>query len=40
VPLKRYGRLRELGLVALCLASSASDDMTGQAIVRGSGLNL
>jgi NAD(P)-dependent dehydrogenase (short-subunit alcohol dehydrogenase family) len=40
VPLKRYGQLREVGLLALYLASSASDDMTGQAIVRAGGLSL
>src|SRR5258708_27273576 len=32
VPLKRTGRLREVGLLALYLASSASDYMTGQTI--------
>jgi NAD(P)-dependent dehydrogenase (short-subunit alcohol dehydrogenase family) len=40
VPLKRAGRLREVGLLALYLASSASDYMTGQTILLDGGLGL
>ena len=40
VPLKRPGRLREVGLLALYLASSASDYMTGQTILLDGGLGL
>jgi 2-deoxy-D-gluconate 3-dehydrogenase len=40
VPLKRAGRLREVGLLALYLASSASDYMTGQTIFLDGGLSL
>jgi 2-deoxy-D-gluconate 3-dehydrogenase len=40
VPLKRTGRLREVGLLALYLASSASDYMTGQTIPLDGGLGL
>ena len=40
VPLKRPGKLREVGLLALYLASSASDYMTGQTIVLDGGLSL
>ena len=40
VPLKRPGRLREVGLLALYLASSASDYMTGQTIPLDGGLSL
>ena len=40
VPLKRPGRLREVGLLALYLASSASDYMTGQTILLDGGLSL
>jgi len=40
VPLKRPGRLREVGLLALYLASSASDYMTGQTIFLDGGLSL
>jgi 2-deoxy-D-gluconate 3-dehydrogenase len=40
VPLKRPGRLREVGLLALYLASSASDYMTGQTIPLDGGLGL
>jgi NAD(P)-dependent dehydrogenase (short-subunit alcohol dehydrogenase family) len=40
VPLKRPGRLREVGLLALYLSSSASDYMTGQTILLDGGLGL
>jgi 2-deoxy-D-gluconate 3-dehydrogenase len=40
VPLKRAGRLREVGLLALYLASDASDYMTGQTILLDGGLGL
>ncbi len=40
VPLKRAGRLREVGLLALYLASSASDYMTGQTLLLDGGLSL
>jgi NAD(P)-dependent dehydrogenase (short-subunit alcohol dehydrogenase family) len=40
VPLKRPGRLREVGLLALYLASDASDYMTGQTIPLDGGLSL
>ena len=40
VPLKRPGRLREVGLLALYLASAASDYMTGQTILLDGGLGL
>ena len=40
VPLRRPGRLREVGLLALYLASSASDYMTGQTILLDGGLGL
>ena len=40
VPLKRPGRLREVGFLALYLASSASDYMTGQTILLDGGLGL
>ncbi|HEX4112950.1 MAG TPA: SDR family oxidoreductase [Stellaceae bacterium] len=40
VPLKRPGRLREVGLLALYLASDASDYMTGQTIPLDGGLGL
>lgn len=40
VPLKRVGRLREVGLLALYLASDASDYMTGQTILLDGGLGL
>lgn len=40
VPLGREGRLREVGLLALYLASSASDYMTGQTIYLDGGLTL
>lgn len=39
-PLGRAGRLREVGLLALYLASSASDYMTGQTIFLDGGLSL
>jgi NAD(P)-dependent dehydrogenase (short-subunit alcohol dehydrogenase family) len=38
VPLGREGRLREVGLLALYLSSSASDYMTGQMLVLHGGL--
>ncbi|MSP00355.1 MAG: SDR family oxidoreductase [Acetobacteraceae bacterium] len=40
VPLGRPGRLRECGLLALYLASSASDYMTGQTLYLDGGLSL
>ncbi len=40
VPLGRAGRLREVGLLALYLASAASDYMTGQTIFLDGGLSL
>ena len=40
VPLKRAGRLREVGFLALYLASAASDYMTGQTIPLDGGLSL
>jgi NAD(P)-dependent dehydrogenase (short-subunit alcohol dehydrogenase family) len=40
VPLGRAGRLTEVGFLALYLASSASDYMTGQTIVLDGGLSL
>ena len=40
VPLGRPGRLREVGLLALYLASPASDYMTGQTILLDGGLGL
>ena len=40
VPLRRPGRLREVGLLALYLASDASDYMTGQTIMLDGGLGL
>ncbi|MFQ5899789.1 MAG: SDR family NAD(P)-dependent oxidoreductase [Candidatus Methylomirabilia bacterium] len=40
VPLRREGRLREVGLLALYLASSASDYMTGQTLYLDGGLTL
>jgi NAD(P)-dependent dehydrogenase (short-subunit alcohol dehydrogenase family) len=40
VPLRREGRLREVGLVALYLASRASDYMTGQTPYLDGGLTL
>ncbi len=40
VPLKRPGKLREVGLLALYLASAASDYMTGQTILLDGGLGL
>ena len=40
VPLGRIGQLREAGLLALYLASSASDYMTGQTILLDGGLGL
>jgi NAD(P)-dependent dehydrogenase (short-subunit alcohol dehydrogenase family) len=40
VPLGRPGRLKEVGFLALYLASSASDYMTGQTIMLDGGLSL
>jgi NAD(P)-dependent dehydrogenase (short-subunit alcohol dehydrogenase family) len=40
VPLGREGRLREVGLLAVYLASSASDYMTGQTLYLDGGLTL
>jgi NAD(P)-dependent dehydrogenase (short-subunit alcohol dehydrogenase family) len=40
VPLRRPGRLREVGLLTLYLASDASDYMTGQTIPLDGGLSL
>ena len=40
VPLGRPGQLREVGLLALYLASDASDYMTGQTIMLDGGLGL
>ena len=40
VPLGRHGELREVGLLALYLASKASDYMTGQTIILDGGLSL
>ncbi|MCB1740445.1 MAG: SDR family oxidoreductase [Gammaproteobacteria bacterium] len=40
VPLGRPGALREVGLLALYLASSASDYMTGQTLMLDGGLSL
>jgi NAD(P)-dependent dehydrogenase (short-subunit alcohol dehydrogenase family) len=40
VPLGRPGKLREVGLLALYLASDASDYMTGQTILLDGGMSL
>jgi NAD(P)-dependent dehydrogenase (short-subunit alcohol dehydrogenase family) len=40
VPLGRAGQLREVGLIALYLASAASDYMTGQTIFLDGGMSL
>jgi NAD(P)-dependent dehydrogenase (short-subunit alcohol dehydrogenase family) len=40
VPLGRAGQLREVGLLALYLASAASDFMTGQTIFLDGGMSL
>jgi NAD(P)-dependent dehydrogenase (short-subunit alcohol dehydrogenase family) len=40
VPLRRTGKLREVGFLALYLASAASDYMTGQTILLDGGLSL
>jgi NAD(P)-dependent dehydrogenase (short-subunit alcohol dehydrogenase family) len=40
VPLGRAGRLREVGFLALYLASAASDYMTGQTIFLDGGMSL
>ncbi|HLH77358.1 MAG TPA: SDR family oxidoreductase [Candidatus Binataceae bacterium] len=39
IPLKRVGQLREVGLLALYLASAASDYMTGQVLALDGGLS-
>ena len=40
VPLQREGRLREVGLLAVYLASAAGDYMTGQTLYLDGGLTL
>ena len=40
VPLKRPGKLREVGLLAVYLASGASDYMTGQTLMLDGGMSL
>jgi len=40
VPLRRPGRLREAGFLALYLASAASDYMTGQTLILDGGMSL
>src|SRR6266849_263747 len=40
IPLGRPGKLREVGFLALYLASAASDYMTGQTIILDGGLSL
>jgi NAD(P)-dependent dehydrogenase (short-subunit alcohol dehydrogenase family) len=40
VPLQRVGQFREVGLLALYLASPASDYMTGQVIPLDGGLTV
>ena len=40
VPLGRTGRLKEVGYLALYLASSASDYMTGQTLMLDGGMSL
>jgi NAD(P)-dependent dehydrogenase (short-subunit alcohol dehydrogenase family) len=40
IPLGRPGRLREVGFLALYLASAASDYMTGQTLILDGGLSL
>jgi NAD(P)-dependent dehydrogenase (short-subunit alcohol dehydrogenase family) len=40
IPLKRTGQLREVGYLALYLASSASDYMTGQTLYLDGGLSV
>lgn len=40
IPTGRFGRFREVGLLALYLASEASDYMTGQVIALDGGLSL
>jgi len=40
VPLQREGRLREVGLLAVYLASTAADYMTGQTLYLDGGMTL
>jgi NAD(P)-dependent dehydrogenase (short-subunit alcohol dehydrogenase family) len=40
VPLRRPGKLREVGFLALYLASAASDYITGQTILLDGGMSL
>jgi hypothetical protein len=40
VPLRRTGRLREVGLLAVCLAPFASDYLTGQTILLDGEMSL
>jgi NAD(P)-dependent dehydrogenase (short-subunit alcohol dehydrogenase family) len=40
IPMKRYGTLRDAGLLALYLASAASDYMTGQTLYLEGGITL
>ncbi|HEX9125535.1 MAG TPA: SDR family oxidoreductase [Methylomirabilota bacterium] len=40
MPLQREGRLREVGLLAIYLASAAADYMTGQTLYLDGGMTL